>query len=626
MNLEGKPLGDKGRYEVVSKIGGGGMAEVYRARDTLLEREVAVKVLRLEFVNDKEFIDRFKREAQSAARLSHPNIVSIYDVGTEDDVYYIIMEYVQGDTLKDKLVKNGAFSPDTGLSISLQIALALQNAHANGIVHCDIKPHNILIDNQGTVKVTDFGIARAVSSATMAHTGTIMGSVHYISPEQAQGTGVSKQSDIYSLGVLMYETLTGKLPFVGETPISVALKQIQEQPVGIKQIDPNIPAIVDAIVAKAIEKSPENRYAAIEDLIHDIKLAKSYMRESDTSRIDNTEFVTQIIPKLNNAPALKRATVKNDLQAANKTKGKSKWLIALTLVVIMTLGFMFGLFMAYGKFWSGADVSIPNVTGKQVDIARNMLLSQNLRVSIEDGFSATVPLGYVISQYPEAGMQVKEQRSITLVVSKGGENTIVPEMKGLSKSDAVAILRDNGLELGDVTEVDSDAGDIGTVVGQSPSAGTRATKGQKVNIQINKISASKVATPDLAGMNKAKAETALTGVKLKIGKVTEVAGGGQPGTIVSQTPTAGAETVTGASVDIAVVGGSGGKPTNITYLVPDGSDKQRVKITVTDDKGLQTINDANNKPGDTISKTVTGTGTTTVRVYLNGNVVKELSN
>ncbi|MEI6285188.1 MAG: Stk1 family PASTA domain-containing Ser/Thr kinase [Bacillota bacterium] len=626
MNLEGKPLGDKGRYEVVSKIGGGGMAEVYRARDTLLEREVAVKVLRTEFVNDKEFIDRFKREAQSAARLSHPNIVSIYDVGTEADVYYIIMEYVQGETLKEKLVRNGAFSPDTGLSISLQIALALQNAHANGIVHCDIKPHNILIDNQGTVKVTDFGIARAVSSATMAHTGTIMGSVHYISPEQAQGTGVSKQSDIYSLGVLMYETLTGKLPFVGETPISVALKQIQEQPIGIKQVDPNIPAIVDAIVAKAIEKSPENRYATIEDLIHDIKLAKSYMRESDTSKIDNAEFVTQIIPKLNNAPASKRATAKNDLPASKKTAGKSKWLIALTLVVIMALGFMFGLFMAYGKFWSGADVTIPNVTGKQVDIARNMLLSQNLRVSIEDGFSASVPLGYVISQYPEAGMQVKEQRSITLVVSKGGENTIVPEMKGLSKNDAVAILKDNGLELGDVTEVDSDAGDIGTVVGQSPNAGARATKGQKVNIQINKSNALKVATPDLFGMSKAKAETALTGVKLKIGKVTEITGGGQPGTVISQTPAAGAETVAGTSVDIAVVGGSGAKPTNITYLVPDGGDKQRVKITVTDDKGLQTIYDANNKPGDTISKTVTGTGTTTVRVYLNGNVVKELSN
>lgn len=624
MNLEGKLLGDKGRYEVVSRIGGGGMAEVYCARDTLLEREVAVKVLRTEYVNDKEFIDRFRREAQSAARLSHPNIVSIYDVGTEADVYYIIMEYVQGETLKEKLQKSSAFSPDKALSVSLQIALALQNAHANGIVHCDIKPHNILIDNQGTVKVTDFGIARAVSSATMAHTGTIMGSVHYISPEQAQGTGVSKQSDIYSLGVLMYETLTGKLPFVGETPICVALKQIQEQPVGIKQVDPKIPAIVDAIVAKAIEKQPENRYASIEDLIHDIKLAKSYMRESDTSKIDNADFVTQVIPKLNNVSVDKRQVVKNEQAPIRKTT-QSKWLIALTLVVIMSLGFMVGAFMAYGKFWSGSDVTVPDVSGKQIDIARNVLLSQNLRVSIEDGFSATVPLGYIISQYPEAGTLVKEQRSITLVVSKGGENTVIPDLKGLSRKDAVAALKDNGLELGVVTEVNSGTGAIDTVTGQSPGAGAKATKGQKVDIQINK-SGVKLATPDLRGMSKNKAESVLAGVGLKIGKISEGSGAGQSGTIISQTPAAGAETVFGSPVDIVVVGGSSGNTVNVSYAVPDGADKQRVKITVTDDKGMRTIYDANNKPGDVVNKAISGTGATTVQVYLNGNIVKELNN
>lgn len=625
MNLTGKSLGDKGRYEVMSRIGGGGMAEVYRAQDTLLEREVAVKVLRNEYVNDKEFIDRFRREAQSAARLSHPNIVSIYDVGTQDNVYYIIMEFVQGETLKEKLMKDGAFSSDKALSISLQIALALQHAHNQGIIHCDIKPHNILINQHGTVKVTDFGIARAVSSATMAHTGTIMGSVHYISPEQAQGTGVSKQSDVYSLGVVMYEALTGKVPFVGDTPVSVALKQIQEQPLGVKQVKPEIPAIVDAVVAKAMEKNPENRYTSINDLIHDIKLAKSYLREADTAKIDNADFVTQVIPRINNTPTANRFGPESASSTKHAGGRRSKWLIALALVAIITIGFLAGAFMAYGKFWSGSDITVPNVVGKQVDIARNILLSQNLRVSIEDGFSASVPLGYVITQYPDAGMAVKEQRSITLVVSKGGENTVVPELKGLTKSDALSALKDAGLEPGNVTEVDSPVGGVGTVISQSPSAGTKATKGQKIDIEINKTGAKTVVVPDLTGMSKSKAASVLGALKLKIGRISEAAGGGQPGAIVAQVPAAGADAATGSAVDVTIVGGSS-NTTSINYTVPDGADKQHVKIVVVDDSGSKTIYDANNKPGDVVSKNVSGNGSTTVQVYLNGNVVKEITN
>ena len=623
MSLTGKKLGDKGRYELRNRIGGGGMAEVYCAQDTLLEREVAVKILRGEFVTDADFINRFRREAQAAARLQHPNIVSIYDVGMEGTVYYIVMEYVDGDTLKERLSKKGPMTADKALSTALQIALALQHAHANGIIHCDIKPHNILIDSQGTVKVTDFGIARAVSSATMAHTSTIMGSVHYIAPEQVQGTGVSKQSDVYSLGVVMYEMLTGKVPFFGETPVSVALKHIQEEPPGVKQVNPEVPAIVDAIVAKAMEKSPANRYGSIDDCIHDIKLAKSYLKDSDTAVINNDEFVTQIIPRV--GPP--RPTAKTEKTASKaSTRGRSKMTVAFIIVLIMAVGFSAGMFMAFGKFWSASDIIVPDVTGRQIDIARNMLLTQNLRVNIEDGFSATVPLGCVISQYPEAGISVKEQRAVTLVVSKGGENTIVPDLKGLAKDDAVAALKDSGLDIGNVKEIDSDQGDVGTVVAQSPVAGTHATKGQKIDIDVIKTGGKKLTVPDLTGMTQSGAQSALSALKLKIGKVSETNSGGSPGAITAQQPAAGTAAASGSAVDITVVSGkSASKSGSISYTVPAGADNQSVTIVVSDSNGSRTVYDGTNHPGDTVNKSVSGVGSVNVQVLLNGSVVKDVS-
>nr|MBP8599431.1 serine/threonine protein kinase [Selenomonas sp.] len=264
------------RYELQELIGGGGMADVYKARDLLLDRPVAVKILHEQFKSDTEFINRFHREAQAAARLSHPNIVNIFDVGVTGEAHYIVMEYVPGSTLKDKIKQEGHLSVNASLRIASDIARALSHAHTNNLVHCDIKPHNILMMADGSAKVADFGIARAVTESTMTYSGNVVGSVHYFSPEQAKGTMITPKSDVYSLGVVLYEMLTGQLPFNGETPVSIAMKHLQEEPVSVRQLDPSIPPVVEAIVSRAMSKDPAIRPGS-DELVHDIAQAEQML-------------------------------------------------------------------------------------------------------------------------------------------------------------------------------------------------------------------------------------------------------------------------------------------------------------------------------------------------------------
>jgi serine/threonine-protein kinase len=267
--MVGRVLDD--RYEIIEKIGGGGMALVYKARCRLLNRFVAIKVLRPEFIEDEEFVKKFRREAQSAASLSHPNIVGIYDVGTENNNYYIVMEYIKGQTLKELIKSKGTLGIEHATNIAIQICYALDHAHKNHIVHRDIKSHNILIREDNSVKVTDFGIARAVSSSTITNTGNVIGSVHYFSPEQARGGYTDEKSDIYSLGVVLYEMVTGRLPFEGDSPIAVALKHIQEEPIPPAKINPRVPKSIEAIILKCMEKEVSRRYNSAAEIINDLR-------------------------------------------------------------------------------------------------------------------------------------------------------------------------------------------------------------------------------------------------------------------------------------------------------------------------------------------------------------------
>lgn len=549
------------RYELEELIGGGGMADVYKARDCLLNRPVAVKILHEEFKQDKEFVDKFQREAQAAARLSHPNIVNIYDVGVADGDHYIVMEYVPGRTLKDRIRQEGHLSVSESLRVAREIAEALAHAHANNLVHCDIKPHNILMMADGHAKVADFGIARAVTESTMTYSGNVIGSVHYFSPEQAKGTMITPKSDVYSLGVVLYEMLTGKLPFTGDNPVSIAVKHLQEEPVPVRQIDPAIPPVVEAIVSKAMSKDPAMRPTSAE-LVQDISQAERMLMAGSqpmpqmapmAQDPDATQVLPRVQPTQQTIPprrAPQDEGYEEDESEKEKSIFKSKKFIA-GLFVVLLAGFFVGAFMSYGKFWSTAEVTVPDVTGKQMTLARQILEDKKLRVNVAETYNADVPAGQVVSQNPTAGSKVKEQRLVTIYVSKGGEEIEMPDLTGLSKSDAEAQLKKMGLKLGSVYEKYSNE-EAGTVIKQDPKAGTKISRGQTVDITVSKGKQShKVSVPDVTGVSLDAAKAALQSRGLRVGSVSKQESRQAAGTVVSQSPASG-EVEEGSSISLVI--------------------------------------------------------------------------
>lgn len=613
------------RYEILERVGGGGMAEVYRAHDKLLDRCVAVKILHNQFANDEEFIAKFRREAQGAAKLSHPNIVNIYDVGTHENQHYIVMEYVCGETLKDRIVREKIISNKEALRITREIAEALEHAHQHQLVHCDIKPHNILVTDNGRIKVTDFGIARASTSSTMTYSGTVIGSVHYFSPEQARGGAISTQSDIYSLGVVLYEMLTGQVPFTGETPVGIALKHLQEQPKPITDINADVPPIVEAIVLKAMEKDPENRYTAITEMISDIRSAESSLGAYSNRRHSDDEFATQVLPRIENNDINSR----RDRNVAGKKQvinTKSKKTIA-GLLIILIMGFLVGAFLSYGKFWSSNEVTVPNVVGKQLAVAKQLLEDEKLRVNVAETYDADIPAGSIVSQYPEAGAIVKEQRLVTIYVSKGGEAVDAPDLRGLSRREAELKLKNIGLKLGKVSGQASNQ-PVDTVLSQNPPSGTKVVKGYTIDLIVSKgEDAKKIEIPDFTGSSLNTIESQLKSLHLKMGKVTEaVDSKNSPGTVIKQSPEAGTEVLPDTPIDftIAKAGGKNStKKTNVDIEVPEGADKQAVRIVLTDANGRRVAYENVHKAGDKIAKTISGTGDMRIQIYINGNLVQE---
>lgn len=547
------------RYEILERIGGGGMADVYKAHDKILDRVVAVKILHAQLAGDKEFLEKFQMEAQGAARLSHPNIVNIYDVGVEDGMHYIVMEYVDGETLKDKITREGHLSIPESLKIAKEIAEALSHAHKNNLVHCDVKPHNILVMQDGRVKVADFGIARAVTSTTMTYNGNVVGSVHYFSPEQAKGTKITPKSDVYSLGVVLYEMLTGHLPFTGETTVSVALKHLQDQPRSIRSIDAQIPAVVEAIVFKAMSKDPNDRPDA-SGLAEDIASTERLLgfKQETVPAVD--PFATQMMPRVTEAD-LEIAEDEEPQQPVYKSRK-----FIFSIVAVLVLGFAIGAFLSFGKFWSSAEITVPDVTGRPVALAKQLLEAQNLRVNIAETYDANVPAGQVAKQSPEAGSVVKEQRVITIYVSKGGEELTMPDLKGLSKSAVEEKLRKMGLVVGSVYMKESDK-DVGTVLDQDPQPGSKINKGKSVDITVSKgKKVQLVKVPDFTGGTIDAAKSSLKSLGLKVGSVSKQNSKQAPGTIISQSPN-GTSVEEGTSIDFVVSNGkapSTGKNENTT--------------------------------------------------------------
>ncbi len=560
------------RYELLELIGGGGMADVYRARDKLLDRPVAVKILHEQFKSDREFIDKFHREAQAAARLSHANIVNIFDVGVEGNDHYIVMEYVPGSTLKDLIKQQGHLPVAQALRVAEDIARALAHAHDNNLVHCDIKPHNILMMPDGSAKVADFGIARAVTESTMTYTGNIVGSVHYFSPEQAKGTMITPKSDVYALGVVLYEMLTGVLPFTGETPVSIAVQHLQDTPRPVRELEPSIPPAVEAIVSRTMSKAPEARPSS-DELVEELRQAE-HMVSTGSAMTAPDPYATQVMPRVSQAD-MERVRQEEEYEEEPEEDSsifKSKKFIA-GLVMVLMVGFFAGAFMSFGKFWSTSEIIVPDVTGKPMALARQILEDQKLRVNVAEVYDATVPAGTVVSQTPEAGTKVKEERMVTINVSRGGEELDMPDLLGLDRADAEIKLKKMGLKLGSVYEKFSDE-EEGTVIGQEPRSGTRISKGQTIDITISKgKKVKKVTVPNVKGGTLSAAEGTLKGKGLSV--VVEKRESSQaPGTVISQSPAADSEVESGSTVTLVIAEEASVKKETSEVK---GSEKKQVK-------------------------------------------------
>ena len=638
MNIKGILLDN--RYRIVDKIGVGGMADVYLGEDTLLGRQVAIKVLHANFANDDEFVTRFKREAQAAGKLNHPNIVNMYDVGFDQDLHYIIMEYVDGETLKEYITRHGRLSIDEAVKFTIAIAEGLEHAHTMGIVHCDIKPHNVIITRTGRVKVTDFGIARAMNATnTVMYTNSILGSAHYLSPEQASGKPVDGNTDIYSLGVVLYEMLTGRVPFEGETPIAVALKHVREKVAPPTRYNPSIPPLLEAVVMKALSKNPADRFDSISDMISDLRLSQGFTM-GKTQRHEPYDFATQMIPAVDPEALEDFSTI----QEERKDEGQKKSMlskiasipqkyIVLGAAVIFLVAFL-GAFLSYGNFWSNTTVDVPNVVGKQVSVAKNILEDKHLRVSTSEVTNPDVPAGQVISQTPGAGEKVKEQRTIHLVVSKGVGDITVPDLSDLTVDQARQRLKDVGLVVGKITQQSVDGKKDGVVIAQSPSGDSKVSKGTTIDLVVNKAKAKKVKVPNLVGMTLKDARDTLSNAHLG---VNQVAGSvEEKAVVIEQSIKAGDEIDEGSTLNLTTEfkedkkksekkeESSSNKTTGtVDVTVPSGSKNQELKIVVKDDEGSAVIYDDTNKPGDRIVRKVSGVGNVRIEVYLNGALVQE---
>ena len=627
------------RYRILSKIGVGGMADVYKGEDTLLGRPVAIKILHANFASDDEFVSRFKREAQAAGKLNHPNIVNMYDVGYDQDMHYIIMEYVDGETLKEYITRHHRLSIDEAVKITISIGEGLEHAHAMGIVHCDIKPHNVIITNTGRVKVTDFGIARAMNSTnTVMYTNSIMGSAHYLSPEQASGKSVDGNTDIYSLGVVLYEMLTGKVPFEGDTPIAVALKHVREKVIPPTRYNPSIPPLLESVVLKALAKNPADRFESISEMMGDLRLSQGFTM-GKTQRHEPYDFATQMIPAvdpdtLDDFSDIDDTTPKEVQKKSMLSKIASipQKYIVLSAAVIFLIAFL-GAFLSYGNFWSNTTVDVPNVVGKQVSVAKNILEDQHLRVSTSEVTNTDVPAGQVISQSPGSGEKVKEQRTIHLVVSKGVGDITVPDLSGMTVEQARQRLKDLGLVVGKITQGSIEGKPDNTIVAQSPSGDSKVSKGTTVDLVVNKPQTKKVKMPDVVGMTLKDARQVLgsnnIGVNQISGSVDEKA------IVTEQSVKAGEEVNEGSSLNLATElkdskkkedskqSSSNRTKGTVDVTVPSGSKNQELKIVVKDDEGSTVIYDDTNKPGDRIVKNVSGVGNVRIEVYLNGALVQD---
>lgn len=628
------------RYEILEKIGTGGMSDVYKAKDHKLNRFVAVKVLKQEFSENANFVSKFRIEAQAAAGLMHPNIVNVYDVGEEGENHYIVMELVEGITLKKYIEKKARLSVKEAVSIAIQVSMGIEAAHNNHIIHRDIKPQNIIISKEGKVKVTDFGIAKAATSNTI--TSNVMGSVHYTSPEQARGGYSDEKSDIYSLGVTMFEMLTGRVPFNGETTVAIAIKHIQEEFPSPRDYVPEIPVCVEQIVFKCCQKSPDRRYQSMSELIVDLKQSlispdEDFVKVADPDEEASTRMITdkdmvQIKRQSENRDSMDEAMrLKKDVRDRERVRSYEEdededWeddeedydpkmekittilaVVAALLIgciLIFIVGRAMGVFSFDGQRTQEnqeqetEQVEMIRVVGMHVDEAKRKLLELELSPEIKYEENSSYDAGTVLRASVQDGLMIDKGTTIVLTVAEAAEGVEVPDAAGKSQTEATSILEKEGFVVNVVESPDPQV-EKGIVISQSPEAGTTASAGSSITIRVSRgADDNKVRVPDLMGMEEMDATVSLTEIGLTVGNVTETPheDASLTGKVCYQSYSVGSYVEKGTPVDLRISTG----PSQTTYKYAEGitapteepsyQSGMLVTVTLTAGDGTQLLN------------------------------------
>lgn len=587
-----------GRYQINGFIGEGGMSRVWRALDQNTGKNVAVKVLREEYSEDESFIRRFDREAQAASRMSHPNIVNLLDVGVEEDgTRYLVMEYVQGKTLKRFIQESGALRPEIAAQIIIRVLAALQHAHQNGVVHRDIKPQNILIDKEGTVKVADFGIARMANAQTVNQTDeSVMGSVYYFSPEQARGAAVDARSDIYSVGVVFYEMLTGKVPFTGDTPVAIAMQHLQTAPIPPAEVNPSVSSALDFVVLHAMEKKPRRRYQSAEEMLRDVRLA---MDHPDTILAAREE-------------AERREKAERERERRSKSVRRRVRVMRAALVTVFSL-LLVGAIIGTGYFAvqrvvdeKSNLVEVPALIGRMKEDAITLLISAGLEPAVTYDEYPLVKENLVADQSVAPGQKVEKGSFVTITVSRSVYETNIPTVTGVPLSEAQEILTNAGLVVSEIETQPSEAANM-IVIQQLPDAGTNAHKGDSVKLIV---SGGIVVMPSLQGMTREQAEQTIIAYGLTLAGVYEevVSDPAQIGVVTSQAPAMYSEILPGAAVTFTI-----GKPSQTLYAAT-----VEVDLSAMDDGATLTVDlldSEGNRVTQYTEKVEQGGGSRTVTLY-----------
>ena len=615
------------RYHLVEQIGVGGMAIVYRAIDQRTGHNVAVKVLRPEFNQDAEFVSRFQREAEAASKMTHHNIVNLLDVGMDGENRYLVMEYVQGKTLKEVIKEKGRISPPVAAQITIRILSALQHAHQNGIIHRDIKPQNILVHADGHIKVADFGIARMANSSTLTKGDSVMGSVHYFSPEQASGQAADVTSDIYSVGVVLYEMLTGRVPFDGDSPVAVAMQHLHARPAPIESIAPEVPPAICHVCMMAMEKNPKYRYQSAREMATELRMALEGRTDQMQPRL--VEKPLQPSPaaaaqgKSSAAPAPQEQGAGRDASPRRTPQRKAtvwQWILSLALTAGVIYGLYVGGLAIYEKVVN--STSVPDFVGMEVTVAQRSAQRAGLKPEVVEINHPTVSAGTVILQAPEVDTTLRKGDSVVLTVSKGPASQTLPSVTGISTQDAIAVLQPLGVTLMVTERVISSDVQADFIISQTPEAGTQCKSGDIVQVTV---SGGMAFVPNVTGQVLAQAQETLTGSSLTVNAnltYVDVEDASLHGVVASQVPAADTQVILGTQVTLTVYRVQALLSSAVITLdLPQSDGLVSVRVTVDGGEGEYTAyqgefaSDASRRPE--VELKAQEPGDYTYRVYFN---------